>query len=336
MNNCSETDPANDDSGGAGALAYLALLFVCFVALSMGCTLTLQAFKEVWASKRRAFAIGLTSQFVIMPLLSFGLARAFKLPPRVAMGVVLVGSAPGGSTSNLFTHWAGGNVALSVAMSATSTLCALFVLPLNIQIYINSGLSNEANLALPFVDIVVTLLTIIVPVALGMLLRRRGAVVGPTERFRFPLHVWIEKAGNVVGALFLIAAVAVGAAQYPQLFNPNVYAAEWTLAALFEPLGCFCGFALAKVARLDGRDARAVTLETGVQNYSLILALVLLSFKAGTCAREEVSRFVLISTAWYVGSSAWIVLLMRLTANHEAKTGQQHLVHRGSGAGGAV
>ena len=313
--NCSEVD---EDEEEANVLMVLIVVWICFVALSMGCTITIGAVKEVCSSRRRAFVIGAVSQFVLMPFLSFGLAHVFDLAPRVAMGVVLVGSAPGGSTSNLLTHWAGGNVALSVAMSATSTVCALFMLPLNIAIYINSGLYNGADLSLPFIDIVVALLTIVVPVGLGMLLRRADFVCGPTERYRAPLHVWVEKSGNMVGALFLVASVGISAVEHPKLFNPTEYPAEWCLACLFEPIGCFCGFAMATAARLNGRDTRAVALETGVQNYALIIALISLSFKAGSCEREEVSRFVLISTAWYVVSSAWIVTLMRVAARREA------------------
>ena len=130
--NCSETD---DDEEGASVLTALVIVMISFIALSMGCTITIKAARELWSSKRRAFLIGIVSQFVLMPAVSFGLAHAFGLTPRVAMGVVLVGSSPGGSTSNLFTSWALGNVALSVAMSTASTVCALFMLPLNIEIY---------------------------------------------------------------------------------------------------------------------------------------------------------------------------------------------------------
>ena len=72
---------------------------------------------KVWTTKRRAFLIGMFSQFLLMPPVMFGLSHAFGLPSRVAIGVVLMGSAPGGSTSNLLTSWTFGNVALSVAMS---------------------------------------------------------------------------------------------------------------------------------------------------------------------------------------------------------------------------
>lgn len=316
MTNCSAV---GDENGGDGT-AFTVLLFamICFIALSMGCTITVDSLKEVWTTKRRAFLIGMFSQFLLMPPVMFGLAHAFGLPSRVAIGVVLMGSAPGGSTSNLLTSWAGGNVALSVAMSATSTVCALFMLPLNIEIYINTGLTNDADLELPFRDIFITLLSIVLPVTLGMLLRRSACSCGPAGRFHAPLYVWIQKAGNVVGLIFLVGAFVAGCVTYPELLNAGKYAGEWGLAAIFQPLGCAIGFAMAKATKLDEPDLRAVALETGVQNYPLILALVSLSFKVGSCEWEEISRFVLISTFWYVPSSLWIVTLMILTARRKA------------------
>jgi len=318
MTNCTAVDEEED--GGGIAFTVLIFVMICFIALSMGCTITVEALKEVWTTKRRAFLIGIFSQFLLMPPVMFGLSHAFGLPSRVAIGVVLIGSAPGGSTSNLLTSWSFGNVALSVAMSATSTVCALFMLPLNIEIYINTGLASDGNLELPFRDIILTLLSIVLPVALGMLLRRSGKSCGPTGgRYHAPVYVWVMKAGNVVGFLFLVGAFVTGLVTYPELLNPGKYPAEWGLAAMFQPLGCAIGFVMAKAAKLDEPDVRAVALETGIQSYPLILALVSLSFKVGSCEWEEVSRFVLISTFWYIISSLWIVTLMRLTARREAQ-----------------
>ena len=190
------------------------------------------------------------------------------------------------------------------------------MLPLNIEIYINTGLSNDADLELPIADIFITLLSIIVPVTLGMLLRRRTWTCGP-GRLHAPLYVWVTKGGSVVGIVFFVAAAVAGMTTYPDLLNARKYPGEWGLAALFQPLGCFIGWVMAKAASLHDSDLRAVALETGVQNYPLILALISLSFKAGSCEWEEISRFVLISMFWYTISSVWLVALMRLTARRE-------------------
>ena len=110
------------------AMSIITLLVICFIALSTGTTIVPGAMTSIWKSKKRAFAIGWASQFGFMPLMAFALARAFGFEAVGAVGIVLIGMSPGGSTSNLFTLWAKGNVALSIAMSAASTVCAFFML----------------------------------------------------------------------------------------------------------------------------------------------------------------------------------------------------------------
>mmetsp|Transcript_28717 Transcript_28717/g.92004 ORF Transcript_28717/g.92004 Transcript_28717/m.92004 type:complete len:140 (-) Transcript_28717:157-576(-) len=91
--------------------------------------------------------------------------------------------------------------------------------------------------------------------------------------------------------------------------DPTRYPSHWVVAALFQPIGCAFGFAVATLSRLERADVRAVSLECGVQNYALVLALVQLSFSG--CEQEAVSEFVLVSSAWYVISSLWIVAALR-------------------------
>ena len=146
-------------------LSILTLLVICFIHLSLavGTTVVLEEMRQIYRSKKRAFLLGWVSQFGFMPLMAFAFARYLDFDQLVAVGVVLVGMAPGGSTSNLFTLWARGNVALSVAMSAASTTCALFMLPLLYLLYVRVGLGLGDALDLPVVNIVIALLTIVVP-----------------------------------------------------------------------------------------------------------------------------------------------------------------------------
>src|SRR5699024_3860749 len=93
------------------------------VMLGMGMTLTVADFSEI-IKHPKAVVLGVVAQFVIMPLLAFGLSMLFSLPPAIAVGVILVGSCPGGTASNVMTYLAKGNVALSVACTSVSTLLA--------------------------------------------------------------------------------------------------------------------------------------------------------------------------------------------------------------------
>jgi len=241
--------------------------------------------------------------------MSFGLAHLFGFEPLVAVGVVLVGSAPGGSTSNLLTYWARGNVALSIAMTSVSTLSALFMLPLNFLIYIQTGFAKDAGIELPIANIFLSLLAIIIPTCIGMYIRRANITLCSSSSNPIVVHVFLEKAANVIAAVFLVGAAAAGIMEDTHLFNPATYPKEWGLGALFQPLGCGVGFLLALAARLEGPDIRAVSLETGIQNYPLVLALASISFSG--CQYQLISRFIIIGTFWWLISSIWIVSVFR-------------------------
>ena len=135
------------ENSGIDTFTLLILLLIFVIIFAMGTTCTLDDFKEVWEHKKRAIIVGWLSQFGFMPLFAFSMARAFEFDDLVAVGVVLCGAAPGGTTSNLFTYWVGGNVSLSIAMSLASTACAVFMLPLLTEIYVCEHASRL--LALP-------------------------------------------------------------------------------------------------------------------------------------------------------------------------------------------
>ena len=266
--------------GGIDIFTILILLIVFFVILAMGTTCVRADFEEVWKSKKRAFLCGWASQFGFMPLFAFLMARAFGFSNLVSVGVVLCGAAPGGTTSNLFTYWCGGNVALSISMSLASTICAVFMLPLLIQIYVMNDMiagKDIDKVGIPFKDIaIVAVLTIFLPALLGMYIRKINTV---WKRRGWFFHQWICAFGSAFGVLFLIAAVVVGIKQNPDIMKPNVFPGEWWLAFLFEPVGVGFGWLMATLAKLDARDRVAVALETGVQNYTLVIAIVALTYK---------------------------------------------------------
>ncbi|GMI10925.1 hypothetical protein TrVE_jg5870 [Triparma verrucosa] len=293
------------DPTGIDTVTILSLLLICFIALSLGCTLTLDQFAEIWKSKKRAFLVGFASQFGFMPLFAWATAQWFGFSDLVATGVVLIGCAPGGSTSNLFTHWSKGNVALSIAMSSASTLAALFMMPLLIVIYIQTTFTDDKSVDIPFANIVITLLSIIAPVCVGIAIRRKDMTCCGGRK----LHEVIEKVGGAFGALFLVAALVTGIRDNADLMDVKKYKNQWILSAIFEPMGCLFGFCVAKLWKLPPKDCRAVCLETGVQSQALIMALVALSWDG--CERTEVLTFVLISTVWYVISSTWLVCFLR-------------------------
>jgi bile acid transporter len=280
-------------------LTVLITILICIIGFALGTTLTSDNFREILRNKKRAFFVGFSSQVGFMPLMAFAFSHGFGFDTLVAVGVVLCGCAPGGTTSNLFTYWADGNVALSIAMSAMSTLLALGTLPLLIVIYIQTGSlgdDGDDDVQMAWGSIFIGLVTILVPVFLGVLLRRYTEKWKPLRvgSVQLPLHEWVEKIGSLIGICFLIAALVVGLRQYPDITNPRNYPKEWGLACFFQPLGCAFGYCVSWLAGLDFADQKAVAFETGVQNYALVIAIITLSYTG--CDRADALTFPLIAS----------------------------------------
>eukprot|EP00938_MAST-03A_sp_MAST-3A-sp1_P001815 g1815.t1 len=298
---------------GTDPLTLAVLLMLFFVALAMGTTTTVDDFRYIMKGKKKAFAIGFASQYAFMPTFSYVAAVAMGFSSLESFGIVLCGMAPGGSTSNLFTYWADGNVALSIAMSAASTTCSFFMIPLLYAIFIQSTFASDVGVELPIKNLVVVLLVIIIPVSLGIWIRNKNITVncGCSEKTKaWKLHTWIEKIGSGIGALFLVVSLFVGVAQNSFLFEEfGDYWKTWLLAFWFQPIGCAFGFGISKMLGMNTRDARAISLETGVQNYAVSLAIVVLSLEG--CDRAEALSFVLVAMALYLVHSPLAVVLLK-------------------------
>eukprot|EP01006_Ploeotia_vitrea_P044408 TRINITY_DN66830_c13_g11_i1.p1 TRINITY_DN66830_c13_g11~~TRINITY_DN66830_c13_g11_i1.p1 ORF type:complete len:383 (-),score=204.01 TRINITY_DN66830_c13_g11_i1:120-1268(-) len=274
------------------------MLMIMTVGLGLGATLTVADFKLA-LKQPKAVGVGWLCQFGIMPLIAFSYAKMFGVDDRFAIGMVLTGSAPGGTTSNLMSYWVKGNVALSITMSAASLTCALFMMPLLILIYIESSFTSKEDLEIPYVNIVGTLLLLIVPTFLGMGIKARN-------------DVWakrLEKVGSVLGAVFLVAALVIGLVQNSDLLDQPF--STWFMAVSLQIFGCFFGYVIATLVGMNRPDARTISLETGVQNSTLIIAMIGISFQDDTQLRDDVWLFPLMYSLCYVVNSIWITLFMR-------------------------
>ena len=311
------------------ALTIITLLVIFCIAIAVGTDITFDKVQIVWRAKKVGFLIGCLSQYGFMPAISLALAAAADLDKLSTIGVLLVGISPGGSTSNLYTMWTNGNVALSVSMSAFSTVTSFGMIPLLYFLYVRTALGvTDAALQLPIANIIISLFfSIIVPICLGMLIRRfndstqpkvGGAcncIYGVKCGGRF-LYKWIGTVGSVLGILFLIIAVVVGIRRDPYIMDASQYSSLWIIAAFYQPIGTLFGLLVTHALSfvpflsLNSADARAIGLETGVQSYALVIAIVQLSFDTETCVGRSVYAFVAISSIWYVISSFWIAIAL--------------------------
>ena len=243
--------------------ALLAALLIVLM-MGMGATLERSHVRDVLA-KPRGVLVGLASQFGWMPLIATGLALAFGLPDELALGLLIVGCTPGGTTSNLFAYLSKADVALSIAMTAISTVVAVVAMPAVLWLY--GRTFTDSSFALPLKDIVVTLLLVLVPVAIGMFVRSRSVVWA--ER--------VEKAGSACGIGVLVLLVVSGLVNNNAIFALIPFGGYVGAIAL-GLLGMGLGYLAATLGGLGEPQRRAVALETGIQNSPLAIAIILASF----------------------------------------------------------
>jgi BASS family bile acid:Na+ symporter len=233
------------------------------VMLAMGLTLTAENFRLV-LRRPLVVAAGVTLQFVLMPLLGWLIARALSLPVELAAGVILVGCCPGGTASNVITYLARGDVALSITLTASSTLLAVVMTPLLALLYVGQSVD------VPAWDMLLSVLQIVlVPVLVGTLVNSYvGRRLDRLQRL-LPLIS--------VAAIVLIIGIIVA---QNQARLAKVGATVLLAVALHNASGLASGYALARLLRFDTGSSRTLAIEIGMQNSGLGVVLATQYFSA--------------------------------------------------------
>ncbi|ASK63791.1 sodium transporter [Virgibacillus phasianinus] len=247
--------------GGFTWIAPHIALLLGVIMFGMGLTLSLSDFKAVFQAPKSVL-ITVLAQFIIMPLLAYGLATVFQLPAEVAVGVILVGCCPGGTASNVMTFLAKGNTALSVSVTAVSTLLAPVLTPALTLLLASKWLPVSAgSMFLSIVKIVV------IPIVLGIVIR-------------LLFRKQVEKSVAALPLVSVIGIVAVASAVVA--VNTENIVKEglliFAVVVLHNVLGLALGFAAAKTFKLDFYDQKAVSIEVGMQNSGLGATLALAYF----------------------------------------------------------
>ena len=219
------------------------------VMFGMGMTLKLADFKVVF-TKPKAVIVGILSQFVIMPVLAFLLTAVFQLPAELAVGVILVGSCPGGTSSNVMTYLAKGDVALSVGMTACTTIMAPVVTPLLVLLF--AGQTVDVDVLEMFLSIVQVVL---VPIAAGFLINYFFEKVAAACASVLPLV-------SVVGISLIIMAVVAANQAKLLTVGPLII----LVVMLHNVLGYALGYLVGRVLRLTKEQMRTLSIAVGMQN----------------------------------------------------------------------
>ena len=290
-------DPAEEVVGVVTDFEQIMLVLLLFVIMfGMGASLTPRDFAS--AIKRPAgLVIGWVTQFGIMPFIAFLMVITLGLPPWVAVGALLMGSVPGGTTSNIFTYFSKGNLALSVLMTTNSTLWALLMTPFALWLY--GGAFGAADAQIPIENIIVTLAILLVPVGIAMVVRRYNANIGAV----------MELMGGIFGIFVILFLIVTWVPRNWELLvtTPwNVY----FIAVMLGPIGITIAYWLSKVMRLHPANARTVGLETGIQNGPLAIGIVILSFR-DVAIMNEVILIPVLYSLFIVVLASFITLYFR-------------------------
>lgn len=229
----------------------------------MGVTLTLPDFTRI-AKRPWVVLLGTGSQFIVMPLAGWLIAQMLSLPPALAIGVILVGCAPGGTASNVVTYLAKGDVALSVSITTVSTLLAPLLTPV-LTLWL-AGSYMDVSAGSMMVSIVQTVL---LPVIGGVIVR---ALFSRVIDLLGPILPWL----STVAIAYVVAVVVAGSA------GSLLQAGALVLVAviLHNGVGLSLGYLAARVAGLDAPARRALSFEVGLQNSGLASSLAQTHFPA--------------------------------------------------------
>lgn len=237
-------------------------LALFIIMLGMGLGLTLDDFKRILVEPK-AVILGLIAQLIMLPLVGFLLASLFPLSPELAVGVMILAACPGGPTSNLITYLAKGNVALSITLTAISSLITVFTIPLVVNIATTTFVGDAATLQLPFLSTVLQIAVItLFPVSLGMILHNK------TPGFAAKVEKWVKWLSLFFLGLIIVGLLIKERANVAGFF---LQAGGVTFALIIITM--VLGYAIATLTKLDHPSATAITVEVGIQNGTLAIAI---------------------------------------------------------------
>jgi len=247
-----------------GLMVMNASLF--FIMFGVALELTIQDFKDL-AKNPKSTIGGVFSQFIFLPAITYLVIIILQPHPSLALGMMMVAACPGGNISNFFSQLAGGNIALSVTMTAIATLLAIFATPLNFMFWASlyeptNAILREVSLDLSEVfRIVVIILGI--PLILGMTVRHFK------KELALKLTKWIKGFGVIFFAGFILVAFSMNLDNFVE----NVH---YVVGYVFihNALALVGGFTIATILKLSIEDRKSISVETGIQNSGLGLLLI--------------------------------------------------------------
>ncbi|MHC9046260.1 bile acid:sodium symporter family protein [Microbacterium saperdae] len=231
------------------------------IMLGLGLSLTLADFARV-LKQPKAVIIALLCQLILLPAICFGLVLAFQLPPVLAVGMMMLAASPGGTTANLYSHLFRGDIALNISLTAVNSVIAVITLPLITNFAIAYFQPFDDRLGLQWSKTLEVFAIVLLPVALGMLIRR----------FRPGFADGMDKPVRIASVIILIVVIAGAVASNWSLLVSNV-AQLALITVIFCLISLAIGFLVPRALRVGRRQAIATSFEIGIHNATLAIVI---------------------------------------------------------------
>ncbi|MCK5846264.1 MAG: bile acid:sodium symporter family protein [Bacteroidales bacterium] len=233
------------------------------IMFGMGLSLVIGDFRRVFKYPKAAF-IGLSNQLILLPLIGFALALIFNLSPAMAVGLMIIAACPGGPTSNLITHISKGDIALSISLTAISSLITVFTIPIILSFSL-AYFTNDSGvqIELPIIETILQIMVItIIPVSIGMIIRHYN------EKFADKMERPMRIASTVI---FIAVLTGIILANRESLVShiKNV----GTVTLLLNIITMTIGYYSARFFSLNTKQSISITIESGIQNGTLAIVI---------------------------------------------------------------
>ena len=251
----------------------------------------------------KSVIVGATSQFILLPALTFLMVLIIKPSPSIALGMFMVAACPGGNISNFMTNYAKGNAALSVSLTAIATLFAIVMTPLNFQFW--SGLYSPTSTIMNSISISPLEMVKVISLLLGVPL-----VLGMLVRHYFPNFAKMTSPYFKVGSiLFFLLLIILALSKNTEIFTKYIHYV-FLLVVAHNVLALLLGYNLARITRLSITNRRTLAIETGIQNSGLALLLIFTFF-------DGLGGMALLAAFWGI----WHIVSGLILATYWSKKG---------------
>lgn len=232
------------------------------IMLGMGLSLVVDDFKRIFVYPKAIF-VGLVNQLIMLPLIGIGIAILFPMKPEISIGIMILAACPGGPTSNLITHLAKGDTALSITLTALSSLITILTIPFIVNFALIYFIDESKIIRLNVIESIMQIFVIIViPIVIGMLVRKYK------ENFALRMANPVRKASGIVIVLVIVGIFIKERANFISYFQQAGLA-----AFALNVASMIIGYYSSKLFRLKNKSAISISIESGIQNGTLAITI---------------------------------------------------------------